>query len=274
MSKFETKNRIDNFIYRTYNAASSVIFSLRRDSKRTLERNQAYKNIHKGDRCFILGTGPSLNLLTDPQIRQLSREIIFGTNSLYKADAISSITPKYYALLDNLYWEQWANTFNDVVERYGRSPPIFITDLRAKKLAEEARQVDHIYIYSKKYPTSTMSDQIHSNIYAAMNVVSYCILVASYMGFKEIYLLGCDYNAFCTSGRGHAYNDKSELDQSSYNLAFYLKFYWLTTEFHYLIERLTRSKGVDVINLTPGTLLDAYKRLPIEDVIGKERNTI
>ena len=81
------------------------------------------------------------------------------------------------------------------------------------------------------------------------------------MGFKNIYLLGCDYNAFCTAGKGHAYDDKSELAQTDYNLAFYLKFYWITTEVHYLIAKLAKKRGVNIINLTPGSLLDAYPRV-------------
>jgi hypothetical protein len=118
-----------------------------------------------------------------------------------------------------------------------------------------------------------MSDQLDKNIYAAMNVVSYSILAAFYMGFKKIFLLGCDYNAFCTNGRGHAYNDNSELSQSQYNLAFYLKFYWITTEFHYLIEKLARSKGIEVINLTPVSLLDAYRKDSLDRVIQKGERT-
>jgi hypothetical protein len=93
-----------------------------------------------------------------------------------------------------------------------------------------------------------------------MNVVSYSILAAIYMGFKKINLLGCDYNAFCTAGVGHAYDDKSELSGSTYNLGFYLKYYHLTTEFHYLIAQLAKERGVEVVNMTPGSLLDAYVR--------------
>jgi hypothetical protein len=176
--------------------------------------------------------------------------------------------PKYYALLDNLYWEQWSHTFTEVAERYKSDPPVFITDLRARTLTEKLGiKKQHIFVYSKKYPVKEMSDNLHKNIFAAMNVVSYSILAACYMGFKKIYLLGCDYNAFCTAGRGHAYNDRSELEQCDYNLAFYLRFYWITTEFHYLIEKLASAKGVGIVNLTPGSLLDAYRKDDIMNVL-------
>jgi hypothetical protein len=105
---------------------------------------------------------------------------------------------------------------------------------------------------------------LNGNIFAAMNVVSFSILAAMFMGFKKINLLGCDYNAFCTNGKGHAYDDKSELGQFKYNLAFYLRFYWITTEIHYLIAKLAKRNGVEVINMSEGSLLDAYPKATLE----------
>lgn len=269
MSKFDLKDKLDAIIYSAYNFVAEALFKLNITAKNTLKNNINYKGLHEGEHCFILGTGPSLNSLTSSQIDRLRKEVVFGVNSLYKAEVVSSLKPKYYALLDNLYWEQWSHTFDDVIAKYKEDSPVFITDLRAKCLAEKASSSgNHIYIHSKKYPIDKMSEELDTNIYAAMNVISYSILVAIYMGFKKIYLLGCDYNAFCTGGNGHAYSDQSELKQSNYNLAFYLKFYWITTEFHYLIEKLAKEKGVSIINLTPGSLLDAYRRAPIDDILG------
>lgn len=262
MSKFDIKDKLDKAIYGAYNTLSDILFHINPAIKKKLKKNQIYKNKHNGERCFILGTGPSLNLLSNIQINNLCKETVFGTNSMYKAEIVSSVVPKYYALLDNLYWAEWSQTFSDVVGRYKHKPPIFITDIRASNFAENANNASqHLLVHSKKYPINEMSDNLESNIFAAMNVISYSILTAMYMGFKDIYLLGCDYNAFCTAGKGHAYDDKSELAQTDYNLAFYLKFYWITTEFHYLIAKLAKARGVNVINLTPGSLLDAYPRM-------------
>jgi hypothetical protein len=269
MSKFEIKDGIDKVIFNFYNLIADFLFVFNFPARKLLKANRAYENKHDGERCFILGTGPSLNALTKSQANALGSEVIFGVNSLYKVEAAASIYPRYYALLDNLYWEQWSPTFAEVVEKYKQNPPIFITDLRARSLATRANEgAQHLLIYSKKYPINKMSEDLHKNIFAAMNVISYSIISAIYMGFKEVYLLGCDYNAFCTQGKGHAYDDKSEVNQSSYNLAFYLRFYWITTEFHYLISALAKRRGVHIINLTPNSLLDAYERKPVEQTLG------
>lgn len=271
MSKFEIKDKLDNILYNTYNLACNILYIFDFKTKNILKQNLEFKNIHLGQRCFILGTGPSLSHLTGINIENLNKEIVFGVNSLYKSKVGSEITPQYYALMDNLYWGEWSETFSEIRKKYPGKPPIFITDTRALDTVNlVAENSSTIYIHSKKYPTNKMSADIDKNIYAAMNVISYSILSAIYMGFREIYLLGCDYSAFCTSGKGHCYDDEAEVGQINYNLAFYLKFYWITTEFHYLIAKLAKRMNVSVINLTPNSLLDAYQMDSIEKVLKQE----
>ncbi len=255
-------------MYRTYNLISNIIFCLNYPARNIIKKNQRFRGIHKDKRCFILGTGPSLNTLNSTHIDCLKHEYIFGVNSLYKSKLSPVIVPQYYVLMDNLYWEQWNQTFSEVQSKYKENPPIFITDLRAKSIVDKIdTQQKSVYIYSKKFPTNEMSEKIDGNIYAAMNVISYSILSAMFMGFKEIYLLGCDYNAFCTAGKGHCYDDESETAQVNYNLAFYLRFYWLTTEFHYLIAKLGKKRGISIVNLTCDSLLDAYPRENVDSVL-------
>lgn len=261
MNKFEIKDYIDKLIYDAYNIVADILFSVNFDVKKIIRENVAFKNIHAGERCFILGTGPSLNDLRSDQVERLKSEVVFGVNSLYKSAVVSELIPKYYALIDNLYWNELSSVFKEIGDRYKVDPPIFLTDPRAKKIIDNL-QLDQeaIYIHAKKYPTHKISAEITNNIFGAMNVISYSILVAIYMGFREIYLLGCDYNAFCGLGSGHCYDDKEELGSVSYNLAFYLKYYHITTEFHYLIAALAVEKNVKIVNLTRVSLLDAYAR--------------
>lgn len=261
MNKFIIKDNVDKQIYAVYNVISDVIFSVNFRVKNLLKKNSDYKNIHAGGRCFLLGTGPSLNDLSIQQIEKLKSEITFGVNSLYKSKVTSVISPTYYALVDSVYWEGLSFTFKEVGERYKSIPPIFLADVRSKKIIDNLELKNEvIYIYAKKYPTHKMSSELSKNMFGAMNVISYSILAAIYMGFKEIYLLGCDYNFFCEQGNWHCYDDKEEMKSESNNLAYYLKYYNLTTEFHYLIAKLAAEKGVKITNLTKVSILDAYPR--------------
>jgi hypothetical protein len=265
MTKVEFKDHIDAFIYRVFNIVSQFLFLFDRNSKKILIKNKKYFNKHKDSCCFILGTGPSLGKLSEKELLVINKEIVFGVNSLYKSKIGLLIKPQYYSLMDNVYWGHWDHTFKEVIDTYKDNPPVFITDLRAKKLVDNLiSNSPTLFLYAKKYPVNKISCDLTSNIHALMNVVSFSILTAIFMGFKKIYLLGCDYNSFCNEGYGHCYDDA--VDVTPYDLAFFLRNYWYITEFHYLLGKLAIEKGVEVINLTPNSLLDAYPRSTMKEV--------
>lgn len=266
MSKFDTKEKIDNLLYRAFNVASDLYFHINTSQKAALRKNKKFQDRHSGDRCFILGTGPSINKLTDSHIQKLTNEFTIAVNSVYKAQKLSPIKPSYYSLLDNNYWGISSSTFGEIAEQYKDTPPVFITDIRARRVVPT--EADCIYLHAKNYPIDRMRFDITKNLSITMNVVSFSILCAIYMGFREIYLLGCDYNLFCSRVGTHCYDDKAEIEElPKYNLGFYLKYYHLTTQFHYLIADLAKGAGIKVINTSEGSLLDAYPHKHIEQVL-------
>lgn len=266
MSMFELHDKINAKLYSAFNVMSDLLFATRLDIQKYTRKNARFRNHHKGERCFILGTGPSLNNLTTHQVSTLKNEVIFGVNSLYKAQVADTITPKYYTLIDNIYWGRSSHTFGEVYSKYSDNPPTFITDVRAKDFVEKS--ADSILLYAKNYPIKKARFDLTGNISITMNVVGFCILTAMYMGFDEVYLLGCDYNSFCSRAPTHCYDDGDEQkNPNPQNLSFYLKYYHLTTEFHYLIQRTARANGIKIINLTDGSLLDAYPSGKVTDIL-------
>lgn len=269
MDKFELKTALDNKIYALYNLFSDIIFQLDFKNKSLVRNNHTHKDIHQGETCYILGTGPSLNELSNFDIEHVKSHKTIAVNSYYKSYISNHLTPDYYCLMDNLYWEDWSDTFTNITNTFGSEMKTrFVTDYRASStLSKLPGLLDPIYIYSKKYPYDKVSCDLTKNIYGVMNVVSFSIITAIHLGFNKIYLLGTDYNAFCNMGNGHCYEDEEEVSQTNYNLAFYLKFYWITTEFHYLISKLATKHSITIVNLTPSSLLDAYPRIPFSEHI-------
>jgi len=270
MSKFDTKDNIDGLLYQSFNLISDLIYFLKFRARRETKLNQKFRDRHRGQRCFILGTGPSLSDLPESVFSSLSNEITFGVNSLYKSDFASHLYPDYYVLVDTKYLGVSLGEYSNVYQKFSANPPVLITDYRAKnKVKRLDGFADVLWLHQKHYPVKSMRVDISRNSSITMNVVGTAIQSAIYMGFSEIYLLGCDYNAFCNFGYGHCYDDTEEtknLKQSHYNLGFYLKYYWLTTEFHYLLRRCADSSNVDIFNLTERSLLDAYERRPLGTV--------
>lgn len=261
------KEKIDNVMYYCFNILSDIVFNLKFKTKHLIKKNRKFKDKHLGERCFILGTGPSLNNLLENDIDNLKNEVVFAVNSIYKSKIVDEITPTYYSLFDNLYWDQEKHAFADILKKYELQKPLFLTDYRTYSIVKDNDyEKNTLFLFNKKFPITKIESCIDKNMYIGQNVVSTTILIAIFMGFKEIYLLGCDYNSFATQVGEHCYDDTDELVYGVYNLEFYLKFYALTTRIHYLIAKLAFKKGVKIINLTTGSLLDAYPREDISSV--------
>ena len=78
MSKFEVKEKIDELIYRVFNVFSDAILFLGRKNKNLIKDNSRFKDVHYGDRCFIVGTGPSINSLSDSFISKWRMRLFLG----------------------------------------------------------------------------------------------------------------------------------------------------------------------------------------------------
>ena len=56
-------------------------FRFNKEFQKNNEKIKEFQNIHQGKRCFIIGTGPSLNQ-TDFDL--IKNEILIGVNTLYR----------------------------------------------------------------------------------------------------------------------------------------------------------------------------------------------
>lgn len=264
MSMFTIHEKINYTIYKVFNICSDIYFFISKDLNTILKNNVRFNHLHDNNRCFIIGTGPSINNIDNRYIDTLKSEIVFGVNSFYKSEKLIDIVPKYYVLMDNNYWNKYSYTFNDIKYFYKDNCPTFITDIRARSIIKDIPE--SIFIYAKNYPINYSRYSLGKNISAVMNVVGFSILSAMFMGFSEIYLLGCDYNLFCSLKHNHCYPDGDHYSPSN-TLSFYLKYYHITTEAHYAISRTARRDGFKIVNLTEGSLLDAYERDDISNIL-------
>lgn len=271
MNSFQVKDLIDKGIYILFNLLSRLLFLFDFKTKKIIRSNRAFANKHKGERCFILGCGPSLKSLTEEQIAFLQHEIVIGVNELFRTSFLKNIIPHYYFLIDNAYWnEQW-EVAKSAFENYKGKDVVFLSSVKAynKIKSLDMPQLKVLYIFSRLYPINKIINVMDSNQTISMNVVTEAIITAMYMGFKEIYLLGCDYSAFATPLDTHCYDNENSPKKSE-NLAFFLKYYEIATSIHYLVAKKAIHDNVSIINLTNDSLLDAYPKKTFNDIINSK----
>ena len=107
-----------------------------------LKRNEKFRNCHKGQRCFVIGNGPSLN---EQELTPLANEITFVSNYFHHHPIISeSWQPKYYCLTDPAYFDgrEPVELMRDIVDTVPSAPffvPHYASDFlsQTKVLPEE-----------------------------------------------------------------------------------------------------------------------------------------
>lgn len=222
------------------------------------EAMQRYKGIHKGERCFIVSTGPSL---TVGDIEALRNEITFSMNSIVKSFGITDWRPTYYVVSDRIPFEACKSLINHEdfemtfyrcgIDNANSNVCHFVADntgyyncLRKNKFK------------GKLFPSKRLERYFNN----APSVVFSIVQLAIYMGFSEIYLLGQDCNFANASHASFAASKYRVLptDADARKI--------LDTFNNY--EIALSNTGVSIYNVTRGGNLDLFVRKELNDVLG------
>lgn len=222
------------------------------------KNHELIKSENEKKKMYICALGPSLKNVDLNKIDGDS----FVVNSFFKLAAdYPDFVPTYYLWIDDDIYRTQSEMDNAkyAMELYQPKGTRFIINSKANH-ADFIKNVD----IEKIYYMSTFRGEFHPDKEYDMtkimpvsgNVVSFAILLSILMGYKEIYLLGCDFNSFTTPKPLHCYNDKDEVKTLS--LAQDLLAYAHVAKYHERLQELAERKGVRVFNSTKGSLIDAY----------------
>lgn len=217
------------------------------------------KNCMEGKCCFIVGTGPSITI---KDIESLSGEITFGVNSICKVINQTSWRPTYLGIQDPLVYEKLEP---DIIENFRDN--VFVSDFLCEKFEIPERFIVFPYIsvhkyYQNKYKQygTKFSDNAYSVVYDGYSITYSMIEIAVYMGFKEIYLLGCDCSY--PKGKKNHFVESGFVDRRAY-----LNYERMTAGYEE-VKKYVDKHGIKVINCTRGGMLEIFPRMNLEEVIG------
>ncbi len=147
-----------------------------------------FRNRHAGERCFIMGNGPSLNLC---DLSLLRDEITFGFNSIFLNREKMGYAPTYYVVEDVLVAEDRQKEINSFV---GPRQKFFGNYLRC--FLQDSPEViwTNVQVRYDEYPGWPHFGKDAARELWCGGTVSYLALqLAYYMGFQEIYMVGFDH---------------------------------------------------------------------------------
>lgn len=209
-------------------------------------------------KIYICGLGPSLQNVNFNKIDGDT----FCVNGFFKFNhKFTSFIPTYYMMLDDKY-----ATVPKIIAEAKNALDAYINKGTIYFLNSKNNHSDLLKSYPKDkiYYFSTFRGDFHPNknydiakiMPVSGNVITFSILLSMLMGYKEIYLLGCDFNSFTTKKELHCYDDSN--NTKDLTLSQDLLAYAQVAKYHERLHQFALRKGIKIYNATKGSLIDAY----------------
>jgi hypothetical protein len=251
------------------------------EDKALVRRNQALRDQHRGERCFILATGPSIK---QQNLKLLQGETCFAVSNFFVHPDCAIIQPRYYCIapyhppITEDAWQAWL----DELDRGTGSAVMFFGSADRQRNQGCGRFTDREIYYlafKRQGDMETVRDaDISRAVPGPQSVTIMALLVALYMGFQPIYLLGCDHDWILhMHASSHFYDEQqSALNRSDYNewsgsaLDVECRSYIRLWQQYRALQSIARSKSVEIINATQGGLLDVFPRVSFESLFSRD----
>ncbi len=175
-----TKRFVLSWRYRL--AALGVFFD---DNERKIAQ---LRNRHKGERCFIIGNGPSLN---ECDLTLLKNEYTFGVNAIYTNFDKMGFSPNYYFVEDIFV----AEDRKDEINAFKGPKKFFGNYLRyCIDPAEDVHWVNVRFRYDDYKDFPNFSRNLLREAWTGGTVSYLNLQLAYFLGFTEVYLIGFDHS--------------------------------------------------------------------------------
>lgn len=231
---------------------------------------ERFKDVHKGKRCFIIGNGPSL-IVED--LEAIQNEITIGSNRIYKIFDKTKWRPTYYMAEDP---DGIAEMMPHIK---GSGVGTCILSTAAKKYVDYLDgNIVFGYWTSNRFVvnryndcSSHISEDVSKYFSTGYTVTFSAIQLAIYMGIKEIYLLGVDFNYSVVADKKgrmmrldgvRTYFDGKERNGS------YLNYYSTLYAYEHAREYCD-SHDIRIYNSTRGGKLEVFERIDFDALIGR-----
>jgi hypothetical protein len=171
----ELKNRLD--------------FSIHPLTRSSIRQLTAMKDAHRGERCFIIGNGPSLR---NTDLTKLRGEFTFGMNRIYLLFTELGFHTTYFVSVNYLVIRQCA------AEIMSLPMPKFIPWSCRRDLDHPSTDTIFLDLVGVKNKPGFYTDP-RKPIWHGATVTYTALQLAYFIGFEQVILIGVDHS-FATSG--------------------------------------------------------------------------
>lgn len=265
------------------------------DIQKTLSINEKFRDIHKGERCFIVGTGPSIK---SQNLLPLKNETVFSLSRFYHHEHYKLIKPKYQVFSGLILHPHVFEKKNLPYDFYHEAEMKIISDeifthcgdknlINTNQLFNK-HQVNYIAPYAGINDIHKIGIDLTQSIFGYYVISELAIQIALFMGFKEIYLLGLDHTWLKEVINNRKFDHqfyplntgilgKKNLSEFNIKVQSGITFQKLITMYsgfhngYNALKEYGETKGIKIYNATKGGMLEIFERIELEEVL-KSKN--
>ncbi|MGB9801002.1 MAG: 6-hydroxymethylpterin diphosphokinase MptE-like protein [Thermanaerothrix sp.] len=223
-----------------------------------MARLAALKNKYKGERCFIIGNGPSLR---NTDVSKLKNEFTFGMNRVYLAFKDWGFKTTFLVSVNDLVIEQCIDEFLNL------DIPLFFS-WRSRRFFPSSISKEQLPIFLfTTYEDPKFTQDARYRLWEGATVTYVCLQLAFHMGFDQVVLIGIDHN-FQTKGEANKTVVSEGEDPNHFLPNYFGKgFRWQlpdleTSEMAYRMARMSFERaGRSVVDATVGGKLTVFPKI-------------
>ncbi len=224
-------------------------------------------------RCFIIANGPSIK---GQDLLPLKDEVTIAVNSFHFHPEYRRIAPKYHIVVDPLHVVDAPNCIAWLRELEKLdTPTTFVFPVEGAALFEKyglfkGKTVRFVLLSDQRCGTGNVKGDLSRPVSGVQCVSVGALLLGSFLGFEELYLLGCDHDWLAhPTVDTHFYDANPHypdtMPDQSYELQME-KMLELWREYRQVRE-FALARGTRIYNATQGGFLDVFPRVTYEKVL-------
>lgn len=219
-----------------------------------------YKNIHRGQDCFIIGNGPSIAKM---DLSPLNDYHAFGLNKIHLLFERCPLKLSYHVAVNPLVIEQIDPQLRD----HSYKCPSFISYHNSKGV-QYGSNVHKLLTNGRWSFYRNIADQIcegYTVTYVAMQI-------AYYMGFKRVFLIGVDHS-FKQTGQANEKQLYKGDDQNHFHPDYFKGMQWHTADIegneasYALAKHQFHADGREIFDSTVDGKLTIFEKIPFETAL-------
>ncbi len=271
--KIESSKKFLNILFRRLLSGKE-----RPDCSADWQRVRRFHDIHRGQRCFIIGNHPSLDK-TDLSL--LRNEYTIGVNEIFYRHDNRLFRPTYYVVEDDHLMANHLRRINEINYAVKFFPNVY-ADLIHHTKDTFFLPTDFGFCLPSHpyYETPRFSRDISQAVHACQTATYLNLQLAYYMGFSKVYLIGVDFSHIISDNtkiggltitsrnddpnRVHPEHLGKGRTRRDPKLRNFLKVYEYA-------RKIYEQDGREIYNATIGGKLEVFKRVDYYSLFGRKQ---